>query len=293
MIRPECLRRPGFWLRCLPWLAAALAAGAYYLHMMAKGYRAAGIQDAGILNVLFGVYEMTGLLGLGPGKDELRRSVTAVLNHLWLLIPAAACIGGAWMFGLAHWARKTPRGHVLGVAITVLVPLLILTFAGIAMDFRVVGRHLSPAIPAILLPIAVCLNIQTPHRKVALVLGTAACLFMAISALNVRLLDRHSKDDYRKATAMVITALNEGKRVWWQADMNATRYYAFQSGGYPMIHRIQEIESDPPTSPMFADIIFINRPDLYYRGVDHQSYLRHHFFRLQESFPGFEVWIAE
>jgi hypothetical protein len=295
IMRPDWLRKPGFWGRAAPWLALALGAGAYYLSMMMKGYRATEIQDAGILNVLFGIYEMTGLLGLGPGKDELRGNIAAIVPHLWILIPAALCIGGAWLCGLLSWAPTISKRHLAGIACAALLPLLILATVGTLMDFRVVGRHLSPAIPAILLPLAGCLQATGRLRRFALPLGIGACLLMVASSLGIRFLERHAKEDYRKATAMAIEALENGKRVWWQGDMNTPRYYAFRQGGVRMIHRIQVLESDPPTSPMFADIVFINRPDIRYfnTNLDYRTHLKRNFFHLAEKFPGFEVWMSE
>jgi hypothetical protein len=182
---------------------------------------------------------------------------------------------------------------LIGIACAALFPLLILTVVGILMEFRVVGRHLSPAIPAILLPIAASLDARGSLRRFTLPLGIGACLLMLASSLGIRFQERHAKEDYRHATAMAIAALNDGKRVWWQADMNCARYYAYRTGGYPMIHRIQVLESDLPTSPMFADIIFVNRPDLRYRGQDHHALLKRNYFRMDQKFPGFEVWVGE
>jgi hypothetical protein len=291
--RPECLRRMDFWRPAVLWIIAALLAGGYYVLMMFKGYRAAGIQDAGILNVMFGLYEMVGLLGLGPGKNELRRSLSSVIPHLWLLVPGALCIGAAWLCGLSSWARNAPRKALIGAAAAVLVPLLLLSVIGIVMDFRVVGRHLSPMIPAILLPLAACLSAEGPRRKTTLIMGGVACSFMALSALNVRLLERHANDDYRRASAIAFKALKEGKRVWWQADMNATRYYAYREGGMKLVNAIQVLESDIPTSMIATDIIVINRPDLKYRGVDYQSEFKRNFFKQEAVFTGFEIWKSE
>lgn len=293
VMRPDWPLSAGFWKRAWPWVTASLAAGAYYGYTMMLGYRATETADAGILNVLFGIYEMTGLLGLGPGKDELRGNLPAVFPYLWILVPSALCIGAAWLMGFISWARRIPPKHVAGAATAVLVPLLLLAMVGIAMEFRVVGRHLSPAIPAILLPIAVSLEGSGSMPRLSRILGICACVLMLTSSLGIRFLERHAKEDYRKATAMAISALKEGKRVWWQADMNCARYYAYRTGGYPLVHRIQELESDPPTGPMFADVIFVNRPDLRYRGQDYHTFLKRNYFHLSEKFPGFEVWMNE
>lgn len=291
--RPDCLRRMDFWKRALPWVISTLIMGSYYGLMMHKGYRAAEIPDAGIMNVLFGLYEMTGLLGLGPGKDELRKSLSLVIPHLWLLIPATLCIGAAWLCGFAYWAKNTSRLALYGAVSAVMIPLVILAAMGILLDFRVVGRHLSPAIPAILLPLAACLQVDGTRRIAIRTIGMIACLFMIISALNIRLLKRHANDDYRTATAIAIKALGEGKRIWWQADMNAARYYAYRTGGMSMVNRLQILESDAPSSLISADLVIINRPDLKYRGFDYQSELQRNFFKQNAGFTGFEIWESQ
>lgn len=180
-----------------------------------------------------------------------------------------------------------------GALSAVLIPLVILAAMGIALDFRVVGRHLSPAIPAILLPLAACLQAEGTRRFAIRTIGAAACLFMIISVLNLRMHKRHANDDYRTATAIAIRALKEGKSVWWQADMNATRYYAYRAGGMTMVNRIQILESDPPTSLLSADLVIINRPDLKYRNVDYQSELKRNFFKHNAVFTGFEIWESQ
>jgi hypothetical protein len=289
IIRPEWIRTRGFWLRATPWLTASLALGGFYAWTMQMGFRAAEIHDAGILNVLFGIYEMAGFLGLGPGKEELRRSMTVILPYLWILIPAAACFAGAWWFGFYRWAGATPRRIVTGVVCAAVLPILLLAAVGMLMDFRVLGRHLSPTIPAVLLPIAHCLNTEVTSRRMPLLFGVSTCILMLASSLGVRFLERHSKDDYRQASSIVIDALKQGKRVRWQADMNATRYYAYRQGGASYINAIQQLESDPP-GLMFADLVIINRPDLRYQGKDHRQLLSRNSFELTKTFHGFEVW---
>ncbi len=44
-----------------------------------------------------------------------------------------------------------------------------------------------------------------------------------------------------------------------------------------------------------ADVVIINRPELRIFNTDqpYEAYLKQHFFRLTEKFPGFEVWAAQ
>lgn len=290
IIRPEWIRTRGFWLRAAPWLAVSLAIGGFYAWTLMMGFRATKIESAGLLNVLFGFYEMAGLLGLGPSKNELHRSLSAILPHLWILIPATACMAGTWWLGFFRWVGETPSRIVFGVVCAIMLPILILTVAGAMMDFQVLGRHLSPAIPAVLLPLAHSLNAKDSTQRAPFLLGVCACLLMLISSLGVRFSKRHAKDDYRQATEIAIAELAKGKRVLWQADMTAARYYAFRKGGMPLMDAIQVLESEPPTGLMFADIIILNRPDLAYGERNYQEEFRNNFFKLTTSFPGFEIW---
>jgi hypothetical protein len=58
----------------------------------------------------------------------------------------------------------------------------------------------------------------------------------------------------------------------------------------PLVNYIQRLESDPPSSLMFTDIIFINRPDLCYANADHRPILSREGFELRATLTGFEIW---
>ncbi|MEO5917124.1 MAG: hypothetical protein ABIS50_23040 [Luteolibacter sp.] len=291
IIRPDWLAKKGFWLRSLPWIGGGLAVGGYYLFTLLKGFRAAGIEGGGgVLSVFFGFYEMLGLLGLGPGRNELRESPATVAPYLPILLAAFACIAGAWLCGVKSWLKTVPARCVVGVICAIVIPVLMLTVVGQLKDFRVLGRHLSPAIPALLLPIAAVFSAGGPSAKRLRVLGTLAVMFMAASSLELRFLERHARDDYRRATAIGIDALKNGKTVWWQADMNATRYYAYRMGGGQFVNAIQVFETNPPSSLLVADVVILNRPDLRYPGGNHRATLEHDSFKPVARFTGFEIW---
>lgn len=291
LLRPEWIRSAGFWKRIVLWMPAALLVGGFYGFTLLKGYRAAGT-EGGIASLIFGFYELSGLMGLGPGRNEIRANPSSILHSLPVLIPAMAVMAAAWSRGVAiGFQQSTPRVR-LAFAAAVLLPLLFLTGVSIFMDFRVLGRHLSPLLPAVLLPLAVCMDRRNHHSWRWPVVATAAVCFGLGSAILLRTLERHARDDYRQASSIVFQALDEGKRVWWQADMNATRYYAYQKGGFPMINAIQVLESDIPASLLSSDMVVINRPDLRYRGQDYRSELKRNDFHLDSTFTGFEIWTS-
>jgi len=289
LIRPDWLRTKGFWLRCLIWLPPNLILGGFYAFTLIEGYRAAGSGGGGLLSIGFGFYEMIGLLGLGPSRNELRASPLAIVSQLPWLIPAAACLFAAWFIGLRAWLRETPARVCIGVACVVVLPVLILATVGVIADFRVLGRHLSPAIPAILLPIALCLS--NPSRKpAALIIGSLAILLSIASAASLRFQEKHARDDYRAATRIALHALAEGKTVLWQADMSTPCYYAYRNGGIAAFYNALRLKSEAPSGFMFADLVILNRPDIGYRGMDHHQTLKQAAFKQDKAFSGFEVW---
>lgn len=291
VMRPEWIRSAGFWKRAVLWIPAGILVAAFYAFTLVKGYRAAG-SEGGLASLLFGIYELTGLLGLGPGRNEIRADPRCILQALPVLIPAMSVIAAAWFRGTAIGLGQLPLRTRIAIVSCVALPLVFLAGVGILMDFRVLGRHLSPLLPAVLIPLALCLD-RTANRNWRWPLVAVASLtFTIASSILLRTLEKHARDNYRQASVLVFKALDEGKRVWWQADMNATRYYAYQKGGFPMVHAVQVLESDIPSSLLSADMVVINRPDLRYRGKDYRSELERNDFHLDSAFTGFEIWSA-
>jgi hypothetical protein len=293
VLRPDWLKRSGFWWRLAPWSVAAAIVASYYLYTLLQGYRAAALDGGGIMSILFGCYELLGLAGLGPGRNELRANPRSVISSLPVLLPAVLILVAAWFHGFSTWKRSVSKRCMVAVAIAVFFPLLFFAALGVVMDFRVLGRHLSPMLPAVLLPIAVTLETMGPRKNAWRAIGAMTVGLSLVSAIGLRFMERHARDDYRRATDIAITALKEGKRVWWRADMNAPRYYAYRNGGMPMVNAIQVLESDLPSSLLSTDLVIINRPDLRHRGFDYQSELKRNYFKQEAVFTGFEVWRSE
>jgi hypothetical protein len=289
VIRPDWLTNPRFWLRSLIWLPALLLLAGYYAYTLIEGYRATSSGGGGLLSILFGFYEMAGLLGLGPSRNELRASPMALVPHLPWLLPSALCLFAAWLFGLRQWLKSTPARAAAGVAVAVVLPILILAVVGAIADFRVLGRHLSPAIPAGLLPIALCLG-NASSRRLQLIAGTLAILVSLTSAAFLRFDPRHARDDFRAATSMALAAHAKNQTVLWQADIGTPYYYAFRKGGWPRVHAFQTLYSNQPSGTMFADLIFMNRPDIGYKNRDHRKIMEQAAFEPVTSISGFEIW---
>lgn len=293
--RPWLLKSMAFWKRVAIWSPLALLVAAYYTYTLVEGFRGALDRGGGLMSMGFGGYEMIGLVGLGPGRDEMRSGdfVGLLTGHPWLPLVAIVTFA-AWMIGLREFARPfSPRARI-ALACSVLLPVAIFAGVSVIANFSVLGRHMSPLVVALLVPLACACEVavrQTKERGFAAAAAVACVMLCGItSAAMLRFSDRHERDNYRRATGLATEALQKGQAVLWQADMNAPRYYAHREGGMRLVNYIQRLESNVPSGYMFTDVIFINRPDLRYGGKDHRPILRREGFELKETFPGFEIW---
>lgn len=292
ILRPQWLKMKSFWLQAIPWSLAALVVLGYYFHTLQQGYRAASTGGGGLLSIGFGFYEISGMLGIGPTRNELRVTPMSLVSHLAWLIPAFLCVAAAWISGVLNWISRTDRRTVIAITVAIALPLITLALVGMLKDFRVLGRHLSPAIPAVLLPLALCWETGLRKSVPGLLLPACASLILLCSSVCLRFQERHARDNYQAATTIAIDALKQDKRVLWQADMNATRYYAYRQGGMRYVQALQQLEADPP-GLLFADLVIINRPDFRYKGRNYSENLRNSGFKLQSEFTGFQVWSSD
>jgi hypothetical protein len=140
-----------------------------------------------------------------------------------------------------------------------------------------------------LLPLAVFVESSLRKPVPAKILASATIMILLTSSLILRFHPKHFRDDYRTVTDIALDAIAKGQRIHWQADMNATRYYAYRKGGMQYVNAVQQLESDQP-GLVFADLVVINRPDNRYKGYDYRKDLDRHDFVPLKTLTGFEIW---
>ena len=136
------------------WVAATgllLVFAGYYLWTLSLGARASAAATTTLGSVLFIGYELLGFSGLGPGRLELRTVGAAGLRpHLPLLALYAATIAALAGAALRQEVRKGNRRYVLPV-LCYIFPAVFILGVGYVAHFRVLGRHFTPLLPALLL----------------------------------------------------------------------------------------------------------------------------------------------
>ena len=199
----------------------------HYVTTLLAGVSATTLHAHRAANFVFGFYELAGLSGLGPGRDQLRVIGPNVLwNYSLQLAVACAILGTVGLFGLRALLRQ--RGADILIALTcVCLPLVALWILGSERSWRVVGRHMLPMLFVVNVVLAWGIVTLWRHRKAASkVIVAFGLLALASSAMSIRHGERHQREMYARAAAAAEAGMKVGGTVWWFADPLGIRYYA-------------------------------------------------------------------
>jgi len=297
---PRDLRRR-LALRYWPYWALTLillfATGLFYLWTMGRGSRSyIGLTD--IRNAAFVLFELLGLSGLGPGRVAILagglRAFTpwlpwlAVYSALLLVVLVQGWKELATFFSL--------RARVCWTLCLAAFVGFLLTM-GVAIHFRVLGRHCATMLVPILFVVGA--GVVGLWKRGTWTARAALGLFLAlviISDLNLRFNQRHAKDDYRTAAAIAGAAVARGEHVWWCADRNAALYYDLslpERGALPTPGQAiltYYLPDSVLTNQPAPSIVLVSRPDHYDLYGIVQNYLESKHYRVAQTLQGFTVW---
>jgi hypothetical protein len=278
--------------------------GGYYVWKVASGVAGSRIWEVGLQNLGFALYEFTGLMGLGPGRQELRElaregDVAGVLQGLaadpgWLaVLTALLCVAGVALWTAWH-ERERRREVALHAAVCALVAGATFALALVAR-FPFWGRHLAPVFPfycALLVLGLACLVRMSWPAVVRVGLPASLIALLAFSSAQVRWSSRHAKEDYRSVAALAVSGLRTGRNVWWAADPEAAAYYGLAvSTGTPQPGKAAYLfVTMPKRSVPMPDLIVMSKPDVYDPAGQVDRLIGAHHFRRTQSFKGFTIW---
>jgi len=278
------------------WVLCSLALAGYYLASVARGARASSLATTNLQTIIYVGYELLGFTGLGPGRDALReQGVHALGAHLPMLGLFALLTTMVAAAGVIATWRTAGRLRLLWIGFALSLPTLFLLATGVLRHFRVLGRHFTPLLVALLLVLALGAAWLWGRGRIGRILVLGYLAVALCSSAQVRLAPRHFKDDYRTAAGLGQRALKEGQRVWWAAAPQGAAYYGMsvtdQPGendrAYGIFGQPAEVLGglEPP------DLIVLSRPDIY----DHQGglavVLNEGSYQAMTNFAGFTVWV--
>ncbi|HPC62692.1 MAG TPA: hypothetical protein PKX23_18670 [Verrucomicrobiota bacterium] len=281
-----------------------LLLGVYYCWSVAIGARASAGATTSLKTTAFVFYELLGFGGLGPGRLELRHGGLGAFGGVWGWVGAYAAVLGvvlaAGLIELLDWrVSKEPGNQTtcrgggwkpwLAGAIS-LIPAVLILAAGLAMHFRVLGRHLMPLLPLIWVVFLAGLR-RLWERGGGLGKGISVA-FLALnvmSCLTLRWADRHAKDDYRSAAAYAQEALRSGRSVWWNAAEQGAIYYRVPlgPGGAEFLMNPTPGDLEGRSRP---DVVIASKPDVYDVQGSLAQWLAAGGYVSVRRWPAFEVW---
>ena len=205
--------------------------GLYYFWTLSQGARASGVGKTDLLSIGFCFYELLGFSGLGPDRLSLREQGITALKPFFL--PLASLVIALTAFGIssALYITKNSRMHRTEFFIfaAALCGALSMLAVGHIAHFRVLGRHLMPILPFVLLLVSLgLLHLWQSDKKLSRAIVLTICLLLILSSLSTRLSPRFAKDDYRTAAQIAKSSLENGETIWWAADSATANYYGLE-----------------------------------------------------------------
>lgn len=273
--------------------AVVIIAGlSFYYFLRLLGGSGATLNTSGTaLNLIFCAYELFGFAGIGPGRVDLRSdAISALLHFKWPLCLATLLLIPGMAITLLRERQRPTLNQLTIWAMYVGIPLIFILLVGVFRDFRVLGRHLTPLLPCLLLALGSC-NLKSHLARIGMVsvIGVWLC-----SALMLRFEPRHAKDDYRGAAAVALRALAEGETVLWAANSEAAEYYKVPLSTTPQKdHALYFAAWEwAPASPrsLVPEVVILSKPDLYdSKGLVREAVAREGRTAIK-SLQAFQIW---
>jgi hypothetical protein len=191
--------------------------------------------------------------------------------------------------------QSVPRRVWLGVAAAFGAAALFLFAVGVLKHFRVLGRHLAPVAPLVLVLLAVGVRDLFARGKTARAMAWVFIVSSLASALSLRFAERHAKDDYRGAAELAQAAADLNQRVWWCADINAAVYYGVPLTAAPAGNEPWAVVNAPAAAlagQPAPDLVVLSKPELYDPQGTVRAWLAQNHYHVAATPHLFTVWRA-
>lgn len=276
-----------------------LPVGIYYGSTLARGAAGAKLWHVDLKFFAYVIYEITGLVGLGPPIDnirELARSpdlAAAIASHssqFALPTICAVVLLLVLVFGWRKWSAQSKNPLLNGLALVPIISSLLFVIVGISIQKAFWGRHFAPIVPfyAALLGMAIA-GLRT-FRKLRWLAFVLAGL-LVFSSLSIRFSAAYRKENYRDAAAIARSALAEKKSVWWAAAYYGARYYHLDCAtNSPEKGKVFCTVNAEVTKYPLPDMIIYSKPDVFDPNRVIEKIIRENGYRPVETLTDFVIW---
>lgn len=276
-------------------LVLLLPLALFYLWTLQTGAAASSVGKTSPATLAFAAYELLGFTGFGPGRLELRAQGMAALVP-FLPIILFLCLVTILVAASPLCARlaNPPSASTWIIACSVLLGASTMAALGILKDFRIVGRHMTPLLPFLLLFLSFCLTeLWQSKLKINKSIALIYLLLLAASSISARVDTRFQKDDYRSAAKLAQSYLGQGKTVWWAADEASLLYYLSEAERH-IASKSVFLAFGPRATPIEfrkqPDLVLLSKPDIYDPNRLLANFLNENAFTLLENYKAFEAY---
>ena len=269
-------------------------------------YKATAHYGTNLKTILYDIYEIAGLGGLGPGRLALRYEGVKALEGYWLAIGiAGAVVFVTTLYALTFFVRMIGVQFSAALLIVIGIPVFTTIITGYMTGWRVLGRHLIPATALYALLVGFGLShLLASQKRWATGWAFTVVTVILLSAFSYQA-PRHTKEDYRQASAMAMGYAKEGKSVWWAANEEGGQFYGLSvqrptahlvEGDCKLFHAtgnvvyVGNLESiclaklEPP------EIVILSRPDIFDQENILSDTVGEYGYQPAFSPQGFKVW---
>jgi uncharacterized membrane protein len=238
--------------------------GLYFFWTLSQGARASGVGKTDLLSIGFCFYELLGFSGLGPDRLSLREHGITSLKPFFLPLTSLVIALTAFGISSALYITKSSRMHRTKIFIfaAVFCGAVSMVAVGYIAHFRVLGRHLMPILPFVLLLVSLGLmHLWQSDKKLSRAVVLTICLLLILSSLSTRFSPRFAKDDYRTAGQIAKSSHEDGKTIWWAADTATANYYGLEFSE-KVINVVGFSKSDLQSAPI-PSLVLLSKLDIY------------------------------
>jgi len=323
MVISRQMPQKGFWISSVIWvvlLAALTAFHAYFIFI--EGKEGAKQWTPGLLNVAFALYEMSGLMGMGPSRDAIRATMKDCgltgLGQLFLpyLFSIGACLAilAVAAYGILkkteyHGAKRT---QALQLSAVVILGLTLMLVGASLTNWPFWGRHVSPLFPFAI--VALALGFAS-LRAIGRIGAVVWIVLMLGGSLHGRFVRTGHTDDYRSAARVASEYISAGKIVWWSAETLTPNYYnvfpasAFehqtikqhlpagpsawprvQANGFPRCYSVLGLSQAELAQLPTPKLVITSKSDAWDPAGNVLLWLAEAGFVATDNYPAFQVW---
>ncbi|MDZ4787940.1 MAG: hypothetical protein SH807_03290 [Blastochloris sp.] len=271
----------------------------YFAWTFLQGARASTVGQTDVKNLFFAFYELTGLSGLGPGRMLIRDlGVRAFIDWLPLLAPTILCLGLVLYSALKKYRIQGIfiKQDLALLVISIVIPTLFIFLLGWKAEFRVLGRHLTPLLPWLLLGFSWVVWTQWHiGKQYARILVVVIFAMLSLSCLGIRFNPAHAKDDYRGASEVAYENLVKGGVIWWAADRAAAHFYQLPVNrlGRSLNQNLVVLHNPEKSfleNSLIPAVIILGRTDVYDPSGQIGDYIKKNQYKVKKKLSGFSIY---